>query len=168
MTMPFGKWMSSATNRAAPSAVTRAMIPGGGNWPTRRLACQPVEVEVAAPVVDDDLVPVVPRDSGQVNYSLIQAMSAVPGHGAIWAVGDEITGHHPYLSWVNERSLILRWNGRSWRTILLPEPPKADPHYTLAAIAGQSCADAWFVGSDYVPPPPGGIQGFSLPIAIHC
>jgi len=59
-----------------------------------------------------------------------------------WTVGD-------YYSGVSDRTLIERWDGRSW--VVAPSPNVGTLHNGLAGVAGSSGRDVWAVGR-YEPP----------------
>lgn len=81
----------------------------------------------------------VPSPSPGAGASLtgVAAVSAT----SAWAVG----GYSTTASPTPATTLILRWNGRSWRRIRSPDPA---PRSAFAAVAATSADSAWAVGSD--------------------
>jgi hypothetical protein len=74
---------------------------------------------------------------GGVHGSQLTAVTAVSPSSA-WAVGD-------YFTAKTERTLILHWNGKTWKHIASPSP---DTHGCwLSAIAQASARQAWAVGT---------------------
>jgi hypothetical protein len=59
--------------------------------------------------------------------------------GNVWAVGWTFTGQ------VNQ-TLILHWDGRSWKRVPSPDPGGSQHDNLLHAVAVTSSASAWAVG----------------------
>jgi hypothetical protein len=61
--------------------------------------------------------------------------------GNAWAVGSFFNG-------AASQTLIVHWNGRSWRRVPSPNPAGAGNDNELVAVSGTSAASSWAVG-DY-------------------
>jgi len=70
--------------------------------------------------------------------SSLSGVTFVPG-GTAWAVGDDNVTENSYVS------LILRWTGRAWTQVAIPENAK-DRNSFLDAVAATSPNSAWAVG----------------------
>jgi len=82
-----------------------------------------------------------PSPGGSSGVSLLEAVTAVSSSNA-WAVGYYQVGHS-YIG----RTLILHWNGRSWKQVASPSPGPLDNElYDVAAVSRSS---AWAVGNYY-------------------
>jgi hypothetical protein len=71
-------------------------------------------------------------------YTELSAVAA-SGDSDVWAVGDYRTrGAQPRL-------LALHWQGSSWTSVPVPQPPRRDPG-ALESVATVGADDAWAVG----------------------
>src|SRR5919197_1238740 len=64
------------------------------------------------------------------------------GSSDVWAVG-----HESSITFVGSKTLILRWNGSSWRRIASPSPGSGSDQSFLTGVAAISPSDAWAVGA---------------------
>ena len=69
---------------------------------------------------------------------------AVTGPSNAWAVGYYNTGK-------STRTLIERWNGRSWAQVPSPNPGGSYPHTALNGVAAAGNSTAWAVGYYFAP-----------------
>jgi hypothetical protein len=74
------------------------------------------------------------------NRSFLYGVDATSATDA-WAAGIQVTGTVEYGS----RTLIERWNGKSWK--VLPSPAVHGPYSVLNGVAATSGTNAWAVGS---------------------
>jgi len=110
-------WLAAVTAAAG----VFACIPGA-EARSRLAVCRPRQVQ-----------PVDPSHGGFLyGVSVVSSCSA-------WAVGQRT------LSGGNARTLIERWNGRSWTIVTSPNPPALDD--SLNAVAAISPTSAWAVGA---------------------
>jgi len=85
---------------------------------------------------------IVPHPSPGEN-SLLNGVAAVSPRN-VWAVGAYSAAPHRY----NDRTLILHWNGTSWKRIPSPHPgTSAFPGSQLSGVAVVSAKSIWAVGS---------------------
>jgi hypothetical protein len=61
-----------------------------------------------------------------------------------------------------QSSLMARWNGKQWVREKVGTPLGASLNYELIGVGGDSCADAWAVGTAFV------VKGQQDPDAFHC
>lgn len=71
----------------------------------------------------------------------------------VWAVGTTVNAGEPRGS---RHPLALHWNGSSWASVSIPNPPSGSA--ILRSVAAISPTDAWAVGSQ---------SGYSTPVAYH-
>ncbi len=96
-----------------------------------------------------------PASLGSVSFlSGVAAVSA----SDVWAVGE----YYPTSSSQSEVTLVLHWNGKSWRTVPSPNPRQSDGTLPLS-VSAASATDVWAVGQ-YAQRRHNGIQGS---LAMH-
>jgi hypothetical protein len=81
-----------------------------------------------------------PNMGGSTGDNELSGVAAISPSRA-WAVGG-------YVSGTGERTLIERWNGRSWKPVASPNPRGAKDS-ELDAVTATSSASAWAVGQYY-------------------
>ena len=83
-------------------------------------------------------------------FSFLNSVAATSASNA-WAVGTQIIG-------TSEKTIILHWNGSTWKQIPSPNPGQTSE---LAGVAATSATSVWAVG-DYKD------GGPSQALATHC
>jgi hypothetical protein len=81
-----------------------------------------------------------PSPGGQFN-TFLTGVAATSGHD-VWAVGDYISSQDPSVTTL---SLILHWDGTSWKQVDSPSPGPVGLTQ-LTSVAATSPTDAWAVG----------------------
>jgi hypothetical protein len=81
---------------------------------------------------------VVPSPNATDGYNELFGLDAVPG-GGVWAVG-----YSNIANYGTERTLVLGWNGSSWR--IVPSPNVGSNANILYDVDAVSAGDAWAVG----------------------
>jgi hypothetical protein len=81
-----------------------------------------------------------PSPGGQFN-TFLTGVTATSGHD-VWAVGDYISSQDPSVTTL---SLILHWDGTSWKQVDSPSPGPVGLTQ-LTGVAATSPTDAWAVG----------------------
>jgi hypothetical protein len=80
-----------------------------------------------------------PSPGGRNAFSNLSGVSAVPASGA-WAVGSYGTG-------LDDRTLVLGWNGTRWAQVPSPSPGFPSGPSNLSGVSAVSASGAWAVGS---------------------
>jgi hypothetical protein len=78
-----------------------------------------------------------PNPAGPVSEMILSGVSASSASNA-WAVGT-------YNTDTSQKTIIVRWNGHTWKQVPNPSP---GPEPRLSGVAAASASDAWAVG-DY-------------------
>lgn len=100
-----------------------------------------------------------PPMSGDTSQKVYRQVDVVPG-GAAFAAG--YTRHN--LPGVSEvRSLVERWDGSSWQTMITPDVETAPAADYMSGVSGTSATDVWVVGQSATAPG----RPTSKPFAIH-
>jgi hypothetical protein len=104
---------------------------------------------LAAALAAGMLLLVATHASAQVTWSRIPSPNspgsnellgaAAPDSSHVWAVGRVIADTNPE-TW---RSLILRWDGNAWSSVVHPHPPG---NHLLQGVDAPTAGDAWAVG----------------------
>jgi hypothetical protein len=83
--------------------------------------------------------------SPNVNGATQNVLKAVRGSSAtnVWAVGYFVNSNNV------DQTLILRWNGTSWKQVPSPDPSGPAMDQELTSVASNSAQDAWAVGFYY-------------------
>jgi hypothetical protein len=74
----------------------------------------------------------------------LRGVAAVPGSGAVWAVGDSFKSQTAGIS--VSRTLIERYSGSAWT--IVPSPNVGAGNNVLTGVAAHSPSDVWAVGYD--------------------
>jgi len=77
-----------------------------------------------------------PNPSGPVTEMILAGVAATSASNA-WAVGTYNTG-------TSQKTIIVRWNGRTWAQVASPNP---DPEPSLSGVAAATTSNAWAVGT---------------------
>lgn len=94
-----------------------------------------------------------PNPADQGRSSSLDSV-AVPAAGTALAVGGYVAGGQ-------SKTLLLRWNGRTWSQLASPNPAASDQFMQFFAVGASSARDAWAVGAS-------GDEHTFQAFAIHC
>lgn len=121
-----------------------AIVPGGGAWAVGQQSAGGTSRILILRWTGLRWLPVPSPDAGgdPARASELLSVTATSPFSA-WAVGD---GMRHTASGAKDSTVILRWDGRSWKPVSSPQP--GDGHdRVLAAVAAASAGDVWAVGS---------------------
>jgi hypothetical protein len=82
----------------------------------------------------------VPSPSPGSNFNALNGVRVVSASN-VWAVGDYSGGNGTH-----KKTLILHWNGATWKQVPSPSPGGSGNDNDLFAVAASSARDAWAVG----------------------
>ncbi len=80
-----------------------------------------------------------PDPGGQARNNFLTGVTATSA-GNAWAVGK-------YFNGTGYQTMVLRWNGTSWKKVASPNPAGPAGNHALAGVAATSADNAWAVGS---------------------
>ena len=80
-----------------------------------------------------------PNPAGATKENFLRGV-AVTSAGSAWAVGYTYNG-------INEQTMILRWNGSTWKHVTSPNPSTSEN--ILLGVKATSASNAWAVGYYY-------------------
>jgi len=81
-----------------------------------------------------------PNPAGATSYNELAGVAATSASNA-WAVGFYLT------SGGAERTLVVHWDGKTWKQVPSPNAGTAGANNGLSAVAATSASNAWAVGS---------------------
>jgi len=122
-----------------------AIVPGGGAWAVGQQSAGGTSQILILRWTGLRWLPMPSPEAGPAGPASASELLSVTATSpfSAWAVGD---GMRHTASGAKDSTVILRWDGRSWKPVSSPQP--GDGHdRVLAAVAAASAGDVWAVGS---------------------
>ncbi len=95
-----------------------------------------------------------PNPGGTVNSNGLNGISAISA-ASTWAVGTHGLGV--------EQTLVLHWNGKTWKQVPSPDPGGPSHDNVLVGVSATSPANVWMIGNYF-----SGLLRASQTLGLHC